>query len=84
MVNAALKHEVEEILERLPETATLDDLLLAMQTQVVPLDEVQTMLAQERDPASALRQSLQRGLRELDAGDGIDDENLPPLHDRRA
>lgn len=83
MVNAALKHEVEEILERLPDTATLDDLLLAMQTQVIPLDEVQAMIAQERDPASALRQSLHRGLQELDAGEGIDDRDLSRLLDRR-
>jgi hypothetical protein len=76
MVNAALKHEVEQILERLPETATLDDLLLAMQTQVIPLNEVQIMLAQERDPNSALRQSLDRGLRELEAGEGIADDVL--------
>ncbi|GAC1676996.1 MAG: hypothetical protein NVS9B2_27790 [Steroidobacteraceae bacterium] len=27
MVNAALKHEVEEILEHLPDTATWDDLI---------------------------------------------------------
>jgi hypothetical protein len=84
MVNAALKHEVEEILERLPETATLDDLLLAMQTQVIPLGEVQAMLAQERDPNSALRQSLDRGFRELDAGEGIADEDLPSSPNRRA
>ena len=76
MVNASLKHEVEEIMERLPDTATLDDLLLAMQTQVIPLDEVQTMIAQECDPTSALRRSLQRGLQELDAGEGIADDDL--------
>lgn len=84
MVNAALKHEVDAILERLPETATLDDLLLAMQTQVIPLAEVQAIMAQERDPNSALRQSLQCGLRELDAGEGIADEDLLPSLDRRA
>jgi len=83
MVNAALKHEVEEIMERLPDTATLDDLLLAMQTQVIPIDEVQAMIAQERDPASALRQSLQRGLHELDAGEGIADDDLLRTLDRR-
>lgn len=82
MVNAALKHEVEEIMQRLPDTATLDDLLLAMQTQAIPLDEVQAMIAQERDPASALRQSLHRGLQELDAGDGIADDDLH-VPDRR-
>ncbi len=84
MVNAALKHEVEEMLERLPETATLDDLLLAMQTQVIPLDEAQAIMAQERDPNSVLRQSLHRGLCELDAGEGIADEDLMPSLDRRA
>jgi hypothetical protein len=84
MVNAALKHEVEKILDRLPETATLDDLLLAMQTQAIPLDEVQAMIAQERDPTSPLRQALNRGLRELDAGGGIADEDLLASLDRRA
>jgi hypothetical protein len=84
MVNAALKHEVEAILERLPDTATLDDLLLAMQAQAASPEEEQAMIAQERDPDSALRQSLRRGLRELDAGEGIADEDLMPSLERRA
>ncbi len=83
MVNAALKHEVEEIMERLPESATLDDLLLAIQSQVIPLDEVQAMMAQERDPNSPLRQSLHRGLQELDAGEGIADEDVLRALDHR-
>jgi hypothetical protein len=73
MASATLKHEVEEIMQRLPETATLDDLLFALQTA---LPEEQDILAQERDPNSELRQALNRGLRELDAGEGIADEDL--------
>ncbi|MBS0582882.1 MAG: hypothetical protein JSS42_07255 [Proteobacteria bacterium] len=52
------------------------------QTQGIPLAEVQAMLAQECDPNSALRQSLDRGLRELDAGEGIADEDLSSSPDR--
>jgi hypothetical protein len=73
MVSVALKREVEEIMERLPETATLDDLLSALQTA---LPEEQDILAQERDPNSELRQALNRGLHELDVGEGIANEDL--------
>jgi hypothetical protein len=74
MVNAALKREVEEIMQRLPDTATLDDLLLAIQTQVIPLEEVQAMMAQEPDLTSPLRQSLNRALMQSDAEDGVEHE----------
>lgn len=33
MVSAALKHEVEEVLKQLPETATMHDLLYALETR---------------------------------------------------
>ncbi|TXI73325.1 MAG: hypothetical protein E6Q43_05575 [Dokdonella sp.] len=76
MVNAALKHEVEAIMQRLPESATLDDLLLAIQSQVTPHDEVQEMLAQERDPDSPLRQALNRALKQSDTEVGVEHETI--------
>lgn len=76
MVNAALKHEVEEILEHLPETATLGDLLIVLQTQAASQEEERTMIAQERDPHSALRQALNRALAQSDAGEGREHETI--------
>ena len=52
-------------------------------THVIPIDEVHAVIAQERDPVSPLRQSLQRGLQELDAGEGIEDDDLLRTPDPR-
>lgn len=76
MVNAVLKHEVEEIMNRLPDTATLDDLLFALQAQAVPPEEEQALLAQERDPASPLNEALRQAAAALDSGQGVPHEQV--------
>ena len=80
MAGTALKREVEDVLDRLPESATLHDLLLALQAASSEGCEIETL---ERDPESELRQSLRRGLAELDAGQGISDEALTQSLDPR-
>lgn len=70
---ASIRAQAHELIDQVPNGADWPKLLHEVQ---LVTDRALGIVAQERDPDSELRESLNRGLAELDAGQGIDDADL--------
>jgi len=71
MAGRALKNEINAIVDALPETATLADVVETLQARQIAAVEDRDLAAQERDPESALNAALLKAVQALDAGLGI-------------
>jgi hypothetical protein len=67
---ADIRAQAHRLLDEVPNEANWVALLHDVQQAT---DRALGLIAQESDPHSDLRQSIQRGLAELDGGQGIDD-----------
>jgi hypothetical protein len=67
---ADIRAQAHRLLDEVPNEANWIALLHDVQQAT---DRAQGLIAQESDAQSDLRRSLQRGLAELDRGEGIDD-----------
>lgn len=70
---ATIRAQAHELIDQVPNQADWPKLLHEVQ---LVTDRALGIVAQECDPNSELRQSLNRGLAELDAGHGIDDVDI--------
>lgn len=67
------KEQAHQLIDQVPNEADWPTLLHDVQEAA---DRAMGVLAEELNPNSPLRQSLARGLKELDAGEGVTDEAL--------
>lgn len=70
---AEIRKQAHALIDQVPNEVDWLTLLHDVQRAA---DRATGVLAQELDPGSPLRQALTRGLAELDAGDGVDDETI--------
>jgi hypothetical protein len=70
---ADIRAQAHRLLEAVPDEANWVALLHDVQ---LATDRALGVIAQETDPHSELRRSIQRGLVELDHGQGIDDASI--------
>jgi hypothetical protein len=71
--SADIRAQAHRLLDEVPNEANWAALLQEVQQAT---DRALGLIAQESDPQSDLRLSLQRGLAELDRGHGIDDAEI--------
>lgn len=76
MASRALKHEINAIVDALPETATLADVVETLHARQIESIEDRELAAQERDPESRLNAALLKAAQSLDAGLGVPHDDV--------